>query len=136
MTKQFFWALYGALFILLIALGVISILLRFNQKGLYLDLMIALLIILSAVVVVFLITINRKINVPIRMLQDSTHRLATDLSKLTEMATGIGNGDLSKTAKIQTQPLEIKTRGELGNLAQDVNQMIVQLQEQGPPTQK
>jgi len=131
MTKQFFWALYGALFILLIALGVISILLRFNQKGLYLDLMIALLIMLSAVVVVFLITINRKINVPIRMLQDSTHRLATDLSKLTEMATGIGNGDLSKTAKIQTQPLEIKTRGELGNLAQDVNQMIVQLQETG-----
>ena len=129
--RKFFWVLYGAFFILLIALGLISILLRFNQKGLYLDLIIGLLVILSAIVVVSLITINRKINIPIRMLQDATHSVATDLSQLTKVATGLVNGNLSQTAQIQTRPLDLETKDELGNLARDFNQMIAQLRETG-----
>jgi methyl-accepting chemotaxis protein len=54
-----------------------------------------------------------------------------DLSQLTQVGTRLVNGDLSQTAQIQTRPLEIKTKDEFGDLAQDFNQMIVQLQETG-----
>ena len=104
----------------------------YAKRGrLYLNLSIGLLVMLSAIVVVSLITINRKVNVPIRRLQDATHSVAKDLSQLTQVAAGLVNGDLSQTAQIQTQPLEIKTKDELGNLARDFNQMIAQLQETG-----
>ena len=55
--------------------------------------------------------------------------VAMDLSQLTQVATGLANGDLSQTAQIQTQPLEIKTKDELGNLAREFNKMIAQLRE-------
>jgi len=96
---------------------------------LYLNISIGLLALLSAIVVVSLIAINRKVNRPIQGLQDATHHVAMDLSQLTQVATGLANGDLSQTAQIQTRPLEIKTKDELGNLAQDFNHMIVQLRE-------
>jgi methyl-accepting chemotaxis protein len=103
-----------------------------TKRGkLYLNISIGLLIMLSVIVVVSLITINRKVNKPIQGLQDSTHSVAMDLSQLTQVGTGLVNGDLSQTAQIQTQPLEIKTKDELGNLARDFNQMIAQLQETG-----
>jgi methyl-accepting chemotaxis protein len=105
---------------------------KITTRGkLYLKISIGLLVILSAIVVVSLITVNRKVTTPIRMLQDATHSVALDLSKLTEVATGLANGDLSQTAEIQTQPLEIKTKDELGKLAQNFNQMIAQLMETG-----
>ena len=104
----------------------------YTKRGrLYLNLVIGLLVMLSAIVVVSLITINRKVNVPIQMLQHATHSVATDLSQLTQVAAGLVNGELSQPAEIQTQPLELKTRDELGNLARDFNQMIVQLKETG-----
>jgi methyl-accepting chemotaxis protein len=104
----------------------------YAKRGrLYLNLSIGLLVMLSAIVVVSLITINRKINIPVRMLQQATHHVATDLSQLTQVATGLVNGDLSQSAQIQTQPLELNTKDELGNLARDFNQMIVQLRETG-----
>ncbi|OGP69549.1 MAG: hypothetical protein A2169_15445 [Deltaproteobacteria bacterium RBG_13_47_9] len=103
-----------------------------TKKGnFYLNVSIGLLVLLFGIVVFSLININRKINVPIRRLQDATHRVAMDLSQLTQVAAGLVNGDLSQTAQIQTQPLEIKTKDELGNLARDFNQMIAQLQETG-----
>jgi len=102
----------------------------YTKRGkLYLNVSIAFLVLLSAIVVVSLITINRKVNKPIQGLQDATHHVAMDLSQLTQVAMGLANGDLSQTAQIQTRPLEIKTKDELGNLAQDFNQMIVQLRE-------
>ncbi len=104
----------------------------YTKRGkFYLNVSIGLLAILSAIVVVSLLTINRKVTRPIRTLQDATHSVATDLSKLTEVATGLVNGDLSRTAEIQTQPLKFTTKDELGNLARDFNQMISQLQETG-----
>ena len=129
--KKIFQVFYGVFFVFLIGFSLISIRLSLNQKGLYLGLIIGLLILLSSIVALSLITINRRVNKPIRMLQDATHRVATDVSRLTQAATGLANGDLSQTAQIQTQPLEIKTKDELGNLAQDFNQMIAQLQETG-----
>jgi methyl-accepting chemotaxis protein len=109
-----------------------SLLEKIMRRGeLYLNISIGLLAMLSAIVVVSLITINRKITTPIRMLQDSTHSVATDLSQLTEVANGLVNGELSQTAEIQTQPLKLETKDELGNLARDFNQMIVQLRETG-----
>ena len=105
---------------------------EYTKRGkLCLSVSIGLLIILSAIVVVSLITVNRKITKPIRKLQNATHYVATDLAQLTDVATGLANGDLSQTAQIQTRPLEIKTKDELGNLARDFNQMIVQLKETG-----
>jgi methyl-accepting chemotaxis protein len=98
---------------------------------LYLNVSIGLLVILSAIVVVSLITINRKVTTPIRKLQDATHTVATDLGQLTQVATGLANGDLSQTAKIQTRPLKLNTKDELGILAREFNQMIAQLQETG-----
>jgi len=101
-----------------------------TKRGkLYLNISIGLLAMLSAIVVVSLIAIHRKVNKPIQGLQDATHHVAMDLSQLTQVAMGLANGDLSQTAQIQTQPLEIKTKDELGNLARDFNQMIVQLRE-------
>ena len=129
--RKFFCVLYSAFFIFLIALGVISILLSLNQKGHYLGLIIVPLVMLSATVAVSLIFIQRKITQPIRMLQDSTHSVVTDLAHLTKVATDLVNGDLSQIAQIQTRPLELKTKDELGNLARDFNQMIAQLKEAG-----
>jgi len=125
--RKFFWVLYGAFFILVIALGIMSTLLTLNK-----NVGISLLVLLSAIVgVVSLVTINHKVNVPIRRLQDATHSVGTDLSQLTKVATSLANGDLSHTAQIQTRPLELETKDELGNLAQDFNQMIAQLRETG-----
>jgi methyl-accepting chemotaxis protein len=105
---------------------------KITKRGqLYLNVIIGLLAILLAIVVVSLITINRKVNVPIQMLQHATHSVATDLSQLTQVAAGMVNGELSQTAEIQTQQLELKTKDEFGNLARDFNQMIVQLKETG-----
>jgi methyl-accepting chemotaxis protein len=97
--RKVFWVLYGAFFILLIALDLISILLRLNQKGLYLDLMIGLLAILSAIAVVSLIAINRKINVPIRMLTADVNMLvqAVREGKLATRAdASVHQGDFRK----------------------------------------
>jgi methyl-accepting chemotaxis protein len=102
----------------------------YTKRGkLYLNISIGLLVLLSTIVAVSLIAIHRKVNKPIQGLQDATHHVAMDLSQLTQVATGLANGDLSQTAQIQTQPLKIKTKDELGNLAQDFNQMIIQLRE-------
>ena len=105
---------------------------KVTKRGkLYLDVSIGLLAMLGAIVVVSLITINRKVNIPIQTLQHATHNVALDLAQLTGVANGLVNGDLSQTAEIQTQPLEIKTKDEMGDLAQDFNQMIAQLKETG-----
>jgi methyl-accepting chemotaxis protein len=125
--KIFFWVLYGTFFILVIALGIMFTLLTLNK-----NVEIGLLVLLSAIVVmVSLIITNRRINIPIRMLQDATNSVVTDLVQLTQMATDLVNGDLSQTAQIHTRPLEINTKDELGNLARDFNQMIAQLRETG-----
>src|SRR4030042_511453 len=108
--KNFFRVLHGAFLIFLIALGLISIRLSINQKDQYLHLIIGSLVILSAIVVVSLITIKRKVNKPIQMLRDATHRVATNISQLTQVATGLANGDLSRTLQIHTQPLESNTK--------------------------
>jgi methyl-accepting chemotaxis protein len=129
--KKTFWVLYSAFIIPLFALGMISILLSLNQKELYFGLIIGLLAFLSAIVVVSVITLRHKISVPIRRLQGATHHIAMDLSQLTQVIKGLANGDLSHTAQIQTRPLEIKAKDELGNLVQNFNQMIVQVQEIG-----
>jgi methyl-accepting chemotaxis protein len=129
--RKFFWILYGVFFIFLIALGLMSIRLSLNQNQQYLEMMIGLLVILSAIVVVSLITTNRRINVPIRMLQDATNSVVTDLVQLTQVATDLVNGNLSQTAQIKTQPLLLKTKDEIGNLARDFNQMIARLRETG-----
>jgi methyl-accepting chemotaxis protein len=129
--RKLFCILNGVLFIILIAFGLISIRLGLNQKGLYLYLIIGLLVILAAIFGVSLITINRKIYVPMQRLQGATHSVATDLSQLMGVATSLRNGDLSQTVQIQTRPLELETKDELGNLARDFNQMIAQLRETG-----
>ena len=127
--RKFFWALNSAFFIFLIALGMISIRLSLSQKTLYLGLIIVSLVMLSVTVVFFLTLIHRKVTQPIRMLQDSTHSVVTDLADLAKAATDLVNGDLSLVSRIQTRPLEIKTKDELGHLAQDFNQMIARLKE-------
>ena len=80
---------------------------KYTQRGrLYLNISIGLLGFLAVIVVISLIQINKKVNIPVRKLQDATHSVATDLSQLTEVATGLANGEMSQTAQIQTQPLE------------------------------
>lgn len=123
--KKIFWVLNSSFFILLIALGWMSKLLNLNY------IIIGLLVFFAAIVIASLITINRKVNVPIRILQHTTHSVAMDLSQLTEVATSLADGDLSHVVQIQTRPLEIKAKDELGNLAQDLNQMIAYLRETG-----
>jgi methyl-accepting chemotaxis protein len=129
--RKFFWVWYSAFFTFLITLGLISIRLSLNQNQRYLYLMIGLLVILAPIAWVSLMTINRKIYIPMRRLQGATHSVATDLSQLTQVATGLANGDLSQTARVQTQLLEFETKDDLGNLARDFNQMIAQLRETG-----
>jgi len=129
--RKFFWVWYGTFFAFLITLGLISIRLSLHQNQRYLYLTIGLLVILAPFFWVSLITINRKIYVPMRRLQGVTHSVATDLSQLAEVATRLGNGDFSQTVQIQTRPLEINTKDDLGNLAPDFNQMITQLRETG-----
>ena len=79
--RKFFWVLKGTLFIFLTAFGLISIQLSLNQKEEYLELIIGSLVILAAIFVVSLITTNRKINVPLRRLQNTTKSVGTDLSQ-------------------------------------------------------
>ena len=124
--RKFFWVMYGTFFILLIAIGWMSRLSDINH-----NIITGLLSLLSAVLVTSLIAIHRKITQPIRMLQDSIHSAAMDFSKLTQVATGLAKGDLSQTAQIQSRPLEINQRDELGNLLSEINQMIVHLKEAG-----
>jgi len=125
-TKKFLWVLYGTIFALLIGLGWMVRMPNPNQT-----VSMGLLVLLSAVIVVSLITLHRKITQPIRMLQDATHRVTTDLAKLTEAATDLARGDLSPTAGIETQTLQLNTKDELGMLARDFNQMIAQLHKTG-----
>ena len=127
--RKLFWGLYGTLFILLIVLGFVSIRLSLYQKGHHLEPIIGLLAILAAIFAASLIIVDRKIHVPLRALQAVTDQIATDFVQLTHVAAGLVNGDLSRTSQIQTQPLEIKTKDELGNLARNFNQIIGQLLE-------
>jgi methyl-accepting chemotaxis protein len=129
--RKLFWGLYGTLFILLIVFGFVSIRLSLYQKGHHLEPIIGLLAILAAIFVVSLIIVDRKIHVPLRALQAATDQIATDFVQLTHVAAGLVNGDLSRTSQIQTQPLEIKTKDELGNLARNFNQIIGRLLETG-----
>jgi methyl-accepting chemotaxis protein len=123
--RKFFLALYGIFFILVIAMRIIFPLLTLNK-----NVEIGLLVLLSAIVVlVSLFTINRRINVPIRKLQDAANSVFTDLVQLTQVATSLGNGDLSQTAQIKTQPLLLETKDEIGSLARAFNQMITKLQD-------
>jgi len=124
--RKFFWVLYGAIFILLVTIGWMSRLPEIDQ-----NVTTGLLIFLLVILVVSLIILNRKINVPIRRLQAAIHHVVMDLSQLKQVASGLANGDLSQTAQIQTQPIEIKSKDELGNLAQDFNQIITELRETG-----
>jgi len=129
--KKTIWVLYSTFFIFLMGIGVTSIRLSLNQKGLYVGLTIGLLVILLAIVVFSLITIRGKIYVPVRRLQGTMHHVVTDIAQITEVATVMADGNLSQVIQIQTQPLEIKTKDEMGNLAHDFNQMIAQLKEAG-----
>ena len=130
-VRKVFWVWYSAFFIFLITLGAISIRMSLSQKGLYFALIIVPLVMLLATVVVSLTFIHRKVYRPIRMFQDSTHRVVTDLAHLTKVATDLVNGDLSQVPQIQAQPLQANTKDELGNLTRDFNQMVAQLQETG-----
>ena len=129
--RKFFWLSYSVSFIFLVALSLISVRSSFNQKGHHLELIIGLLATFVAIFTVSLITIHRKIHIPVRKLQDATDQIAADFAQLTDMATCLVNGDLSRTTQIRTQPLEIKTKDELGNLARNFNQIIAQLMESG-----
>ena len=112
------------IFILLVAFCLISIRLSLNLNERYLSLIIGLPVILATIFLVSLITAN-----PVRGLQDATHSVATDLSRLTQAATGLAKGNLSQTVQIQMLPLEIKTKDELGNLARGFSQMMARLKE-------
>ena len=128
--RKFFWVWYSAFFFFLIALGGISMILSLNQQErYYLDLIIVLLVIFAAIFMVSLIITNRKVYAPIRMLDNATHRIATDLSHLTVLASALMNGELIQTAEIQTQRIELNSKDEMGNMAQDFNQMIAQLKQ-------
>jgi len=123
--RKLFSVHYAAFFIFLIVLGWMSIRLKIGYIS------IGLLVLLAAAVVVPMITINRKIHVPVRLLQAATHSVVTDLSRLAQAATGLIKGDLCQTAEIQTQPLKLKTKDELTNLATNFDQVILQLRETG-----
>ena len=124
-TRRFFWVLYVTFSILVFALAILSTLGTFDN-----NMIIGLLVLLSVIVVVVsLIAINRKVTVPVRMLQEAIHNIASDLSKLAEVTTDLLSGNLSKTAEIETQPLKLNTKDQLGNLARDLNQMATQVHE-------
>jgi methyl-accepting chemotaxis protein len=87
-------------------------------------------VLLSAVVgMVSLITVHRKVTVPVRTLQGAIHNLGADLSMLAEVAAGPVNGEPSKTAQIETLPLNLKTKNELSHLIQELNQMAAHVHE-------
>jgi methyl-accepting chemotaxis protein len=105
---------------------------KYTQRGnLYLYISIGLLGFLAIIVVISLIQINKKVNIPVRKLQDATHSVASDLSRLTQVATSLANGEMSQIAQIETQPIESHSEDELGDLARSYNQMIAQLKETG-----
>ena len=122
-TKQIFWILYGAFFLLLMAFGWMSVRLNVN------DIRIGLTALLAVVFVASVTIIKHRVSVSARLLQHAIHSVAIDLSNVTEAATGLANGDVSKTTEIRTEPLKIETKDQLGNLARDLNQMIARLLE-------
>ena len=122
--RKFGGGIADRIFILLVAFCLISIRLGLNLNERYLSLIIGLLVILATIFLVSLITAN-----PVPGLQDATHSVATDLSRLTQAATGLAKGNLSQTVQIRTLPLEIKTKDELGNLARGFSQMMARLKE-------
>ena len=106
--KNFFWVLHGAFFTFLIALSLISIALSLNQKEPYLNLIIGLLVILPAIVVVSLIAVTRKINVPVRMMMADVNRLAQ----------AAGEGKLGTRADVSVH------QGEFRKIAQGINDTL------------
>jgi len=129
--RKFFWLSYSVSFMFLITLGLISARLSLDQNEHHLGLIIGLLASFIAVFMVSLVAIRRRIHVPIRRLKDATDQIAADFVQLTHVTAGLVNGDLSRTPQIQTQPLDIKTKDELGNLAGNFNQIIGRLLETG-----
>ncbi len=121
--KQIFWILYGAFFLLLIAFGWMSLRLNVNHIS------IGLTALLAVVFVASLTIVKHKVSVSAGLLQRAIRGVAIDLSNVTEAATGLANGDISKTTEIQTEPLKIETKDQLGNLARDLNQMTTRLLE-------
>jgi len=106
--RRFFPVLFGIFFMLLIALGLISIRLSLSQKQQYLELIIGLLVISAAVLVIALITFNRKSTIPIR-------RMMADLNMLVQAAL---EGDLTIRADVS------RHQGDFRKIIQGINNTL------------
>ncbi len=65
------------------------------------------------------------------MVQAAAQIAQTDLPAVAALTGAIAQGDLTQSVAIQAQPLSYKSSDEIGELAQQFNQMITRLQETG-----
>jgi methyl-accepting chemotaxis protein len=67
---------------------------------------------------------------PILMIRDGSKQIAlTDLPHLSEVARVVAAGDLTRTTRIEVQPINYHANDELGEMAAAQNQTIASLQE-------
>jgi methyl-accepting chemotaxis protein len=93
---------------------------------------IALTGVLIMIAVVSLVVIQRRVSSPIRRVVATAQQVAdTDLNALTTQMNGLAHGDLAASFVAATQPLDVRSQDEIGQLAHTFNVMIQRLQQTG-----
>jgi len=102
-----------------------------RRSNLYLYSILGMLIVLAGLTGASRFLISRRISGPIVALQNQTQLVATDLSRLADVAKEISNGNLTATFSTAAEPLRLVSLDEIGHLARAHDFMIGCLQEAG-----
>ncbi len=93
---------------------------------------VALVVTLVALSVASLAIIQRRVTRPIQQAMQTVQQMAdTDLVHLANEIGELAQGDLTRSLDITTQPLEVKSNDEIGQMATALNAIIARLQETG-----
>ena len=75
--------------------------------------------------------IGRIVIRPLQQVGSASQTVQVDLDRLTTAATAIAEGDLTAAVAVESRPLTLNARDEIGDLARSFNAMIGRLQEMG-----
>ncbi len=76
--------------------------------------------------------ISRSITRPLKLVTEISQQMAqTDLTLLATEMEALAQGDLTRELAVTTEPLSIKSKDEIGQMAQAFNAIILQLQKTG-----
>ncbi len=101
------------------------------MSRLYMHAIFALLAVIGLTGCAALVVVRRRVVKPVAVLQQQTRTVASDLSRLAATTAEIARGDWRRVFTLETAPLGLRSRDEIGELARLHDAMLGRLQETG-----